>query len=133
MHRQMNHRLRLVCIFCLLTSHNAIAHAQMLGPADSLIVVDANQAVVGKVFDGTIGGQEAVIISEQDPYLINMRILEHEIHTNFHALFESDDCSGTPVIEAADRVSGQPFLLGRQIETRFNQNTSGGGEPAHHA
>jgi len=86
----------------------SFSYSQFLAPGDSLVVVDGNQKVIGEIVDGIGFGVGGHVFFEQDPFLISLQILKNQVRTKFLALFESNDCSGLPLIDAEGKF-GNPL------------------------
>jgi len=101
-----------LCVLVLSDGTLSTTHAQVLSTNDSLILVDANQTIVGPVigFGGIGRGQGADVVFQVDPFLVTLVARIDKFEGIFRALWESPDCTGNPVIDAeADELDLQLF------------------------
>jgi len=88
-------------LFSLILSPPSLGNAQGLNPGDSLVVLDRNQNLVGKVVDG-LSQTTAIMVFEQNPFLYKLELRNNDFNSDFRGqtYFESDDCSGSPVLDS---------------------------------
>jgi len=101
MKHQKNVGMLLFLLVGLIFSPPSLGNAQGLNPGDSLVVVNANQTMVGEVVDG-LGQTTATLVFDQNPFLYKLELRENDFSSDFRSqtFFESDDCSGSPVLDS---------------------------------
>lgn len=98
--------LVLVCLFSLGLNGLKSVQAQVLTNSDQVVILDANETIVGPVFSRV--GYSASLIFYVNPFVVPVTIQQNKISADFPAWFESTDCSGNPVIDAIEDT-GIPF------------------------
>ena len=90
-----------LCILAGTHGHLSTAHAQVLSPGDSLVLVDANETIVGKIF-GFLGrrADHVHVAFNVDPFVVTLVARKDRLEWAFTALWETANCTGNPVIDA---------------------------------
>jgi flavin reductase (DIM6/NTAB) family NADH-FMN oxidoreductase RutF len=90
-----------------------LVQAQVLTPTATVVVVDANQTVVGPALGGFGGGGASAFIAFQvDPYVVAISVTNTRLlATTFSPGWESNDCTGPPVmnVNEAGGIETQMF------------------------
>lgn len=89
-----------LCVLIVSVGTLPNARAQVLNPTDTVVVVDANQTVVGPAFGGfSGGGGNAIIAFQVDPFVVAITIRpDRLLATTFTPGWESNNCTGAPLM-----------------------------------